>query len=444
MINNVVNSIRWVLKGSSSTSATIQTLLSRLLILAINVATGVISARALGPQGRGEQAAMLLWLVFLPYVMTLGIPSALLYNLRRYPEKKSELFSAALLISSVLGMAASIIGIIFMPQWLHQYSSEVIRVAQWFMLIAPLSMLSLTFRAALEAQGEFTISNQTQYLAPLITLTVLGALSLSHALTAFTSALAYTLPGLLVFLWLLLYLWKLLQPGWSKIATSCKQLISYGLRSYGIDLLSALGAHVGDVIVVGSLTPTSLGLYTVALSLSRMLNVFQSSVITVLLPKAAARPVEEVVALTGRAARVSGTLTLLAALVVMIIGPVLLPLVYGSDFMEAVHVFRILVIEVTISGTTWVLAQAFMAFGKPGMVTILQLIGLGLTLPLMLVLIPLYGLEGAGLALLCSTTGRLIFVLMSYPLVFKVRPPKLLVAWEDWYFLRQILQSNKE
>jgi O-antigen/teichoic acid export membrane protein len=61
----------------------------------------------------------------------------------------------------------------------------------------------------------------------------------------------------------------------------------------------------------------------------------------------------------------------------------------------------------------------------------------------MLVLIPAYGVEGAGLALLGSTTARLVFVLMSYPLILKVRPPGLLITREDWRFVQQIIQAKK-
>ena len=57
--------IRLVMEGHSSFGAVLQTLLVRVFILAINLATGIITARALGPIGRGELAAMQLWPYFL-------------------------------------------------------------------------------------------------------------------------------------------------------------------------------------------------------------------------------------------------------------------------------------------------------------------------------------------------------------------------------------------
>ena len=442
-MSTIVDAVRWVLRGRSSTAATVQTILTRLLILAINLGTGIITARLLGPKGRGEQAAMVLWPQLLGYAMTLGLPKALLYNLKCYPKEESSLFSAALLLSTALGMLATLTGIVFIPQLLSQYSPEVIQFAQWFMITAPLILVTSIFTAALEARSDFATANQVRYLSPLLTLAILGLLALASSLTPFTAVLAYVLPSLPIFFWLLVHLWNRYQPRWHNVGGSYKRLISYGLRAYGIDLLGTLAGQVDQALVVNLLSPASMGLYVVALSLSRMLDLIQASFNTVLLPKVVARPVEEVVALTGRAVRVSVAFTLLAALAAMILVPGLLRLLYGAEYLGAVSVFRILSVEVVISGTTWLLGQAFMALGRPGTITILQGIGLGLSIPLMLLLIPTYGLVGAGLALLCSTTVRLFFVLASYPLILKVHPPSLIITRDDLVFMQQIFQFKR-
>ncbi len=443
-MKNVANSVRWILQGRGGTAATLQTVLAKILILALNMGTGIITARFLGPQGRGEQAAIILWPQLLAFLITLGLPAALRYNLKRHPEEKSELFSATLVLSIGLGILASLLGILFIPQWLgHQYSPEVVHVAQWFMLTAPVGVFWANMVAALEATDDFTTANQGQYLTPLFTLLMLLVLLVTRSLTPITTSLAYILAGLPIFFWILNRLWKRFRPRWHNLGIQYKRLLGYGLRAYGIDILGTLGNQVDQALVVGLLSPTSMGLYVVALSLSRMLDVFQSAIITVLFPKTAARPIEEVIALTGRAARVGMACSLLAAIGAMLVVPFLLHLLYGSKFVGALPVFRILAIEVVIGGTTWVLAQAFMALGRPGNITVMQGIGLGLTVPLMLVMIPTYGLVGAGLALLCSTTIRFIFVLVSYPLILKVRPPSLLITREDVEFMQKAFRLNR-
>jgi O-antigen/teichoic acid export membrane protein len=180
-----------------------------------------------------------------------------------------------------------------------------------------------------------------------------------------------------------------------------------------------------------------MGIYTVALSLSRMLNVFGDAIIRVLFPKVAARPRDEVLFITGRAARVSSFLTLLTAIPLILFGPWLLKLLYGSEFVESVTVFRILLLEVILNVIIWVLSQAFMGLGRPGILTILQGFGLLITVPLMLVLIPRFDFVGAGLSLLLSTFARLVFLLFCFPLILKVRPPDLIINKQDIMYLKE-------
>jgi O-antigen/teichoic acid export membrane protein len=433
----ITSSIRWILKGRSSVAATVQTLLTRILIIGINVATGIITARTLGAEGRGEQAAMILWPQFLAFSMTLGLPSALLFNLKRYPEEKPRLFAAALLLGSLLGGLAAAIGVIFIPYWLTQYSTETIRVAQWFMLTAPSGLIWLILVAALESNSDFATANRMSYLAPLITLALLATLAGFGRLTPLTAGLAYLLPGFLPFFWTLNYLWQEIKPQWQHLRGAGQRLLGYGVRSYGVDLLGILSGQLDQIFVVGFLSPSAMGTYAVALSLSGMLSIFQRAVVVVLFPKASARPTSEVVALVGRAARVNTILTAMVGALLAFFGSELLVLLYGAEFVESVMLFRILILKVVLDGTILVLVQAFMALGKPEIATVLQAIGLGLSAPLLLWLIPLYGLVGAGLALLISTIARVLLVLISYPLILKVRPPGLLLKKADLRFLYQ-------
>ena len=115
-----------------------------------------------------------------------------------------------------------------------------------------------------------------------------------------------------------------------------------------------------------------------------------------------------------------------------ILGPWALTFLYGREFLSAVPVFRLLVAQAVLGGTTWVLCQAFMASNKPGTVSITQALGVGLTVPLLMVLVPRYDLVGAGLAMLISTAARFVFVLVNFPMTLGVRPPGLRPRWSDF------------
>jgi antigen flippase len=442
-MTSVFSRMSSLLSGKSGITAALQTFVVKIFILALNMGTGIITARVLGSEGRGELAAVILWPQFLAYALTFGVPQSLLYNLKRHPEDKSDLLSASLVLATGLGAIATAVGIIFMPQWLSQYPLHIVRAAQWFMLLSPLTLISAVLAAAFEARGEFTFSNQARYFVPLTTLVALVVMIILDVDNPITFGMAYAVPSVPVTLWMFTRLGERYDLRLQNFYSTSKKLLDYGVKAYGIDLIGSLSGKIGQALVVGLLTATSMGLYTVAISLSRMLNTFEEAVNIVLLPKASARPLPEIVTLTGRAVRVSTFMTILCVVPLLILGPFFLQLLYGDEFRAAAAVFRILLIEVLLSGTSWMLAKTFMAAGRPGVVTVLQGIGLSITVPLMLVLIPRYELIGAGLAMLISTIIRFGLVLCSYPLVLKINPPNLLLTLDDIrYVKRAIAKQN--
>ncbi len=414
-----------------------QTVVARLVIQGLNAGTGILTARLLLPAGRGQLAAITLWSSFLAGLTTFGLPSALIYYIRNRPKQTGELLVNGLAMSTLLSIAAALVGVLSMPHWLHQYPLWAIRSAQWFLLVTPLCSTAFLLRGALEASGSFKMSNMAQLLNPGVTLAILLGLLAVHRFTTFTAALAYILAAFPVFGLLAWQGRHLFAGGPRPSVAGSRLLLSYGIRSYGIDLLGTLALQVDQVLVVSFLTPADLGLYVVVLSLSRMLNVFQLSVVMVLFPKAAGRSTEEAVAMTGRAARMSLLLTGMCALGVAVIGPVLLRLFYGRAYARSALSLRILLAEVTISGCVFVLAQAFMALGRPGTVTLLQAVGLGLSVPLMLLLIPRFGIAGAAISLLLSTCVRFVFLYASFPLFLKIAPPSLMPQRQDFEMLRR-------
>lgn len=411
--------------------AVAHSILSKVVILGLQAGTGILTARTLQPAGRGELAAMILWPLFMASVTTLGVPSSLIYYLRHRPEEKERLVANGFLMATMLGILAAVVAAIALPWWLHQYSASIIRASEWFLVTVPICSVTLAGRATLEASDDFSTSNAVQTLTPFATLMGLLAFWAAHRLTPYTAAFAYIAASIPTFWFMYKRVRRLGLTRWSLDPAIVKLMLSYGVRSYGVDLLGTLALQVDQVLVVSLLSPSAMGSYVVVLSLSRMLNLFQNSVVMVLFPKAAGRSAEEAVALTGRSVRISGLITAAAGIFVCLTGPTLLRLLYGKEYVGAVGALRILVIEVVLSGATFVLAQAFMALGRPGIVTILQAIGLSLSIPMMLWLIPHYGIYGAAVSLLTSTIVRLLFICIGFRVFLKLNPPRLFPTIQD-------------
>ncbi|MFX3632358.1 MAG: oligosaccharide flippase family protein [Candidatus Pristimantibacillus sp.] len=387
---------------------------SNVFILGLNTLTGIIIARYLGPSGRGEQAVMIMWPQFLAYMLTLGLPSSIVYYIKKREENEGSIYMTAMIMSSILGSIAILCGLFIIPGRMDGYSEEVVDFAKWALLLAPFSLFGLINNAVLQARDEYSLFNRIRYIPNIITLILLLGLVLSDQINPFYTSMAYLLPQVPITLWTMYRMLLIYKKKWKVDYRSAKGLTGYGIRSYGTDLAGTLSSYIDQVLVVSLLSPSSLGLYVVALSLSKMLNMIQSAVVSVLFPEASGLEKRDAIMFTLRVFRISFALTLLLGLVALLLAPYLLPLLYGGEFISAVNVLKILIIQVIISSSAGTLAQGFMATGKPGRVTILQFMSLGLNAALLVVLVPNMGIMGAALSLLITNLINFLAIMVIY------------------------------
>jgi O-antigen/teichoic acid export membrane protein len=407
-------------------AATLQTLSVNVLIIGVNAATGVITARALGVAGRGQYAAMVMWPQFLAMTLTLGLPSALIYHVKRRSanaEESRDLFAAALALGTLLGLLAALVGAFVIPRWMTEYPAAAVRFAQWTMLLMPVAALTEISIGAFRAREEFAAYNRLRVLTPVLTLIGFALLLAAEAMTPLAAATATLAACSFVGGWFTLHHVRAWRPRLHQLAASCRRLVDYGVRAWGNDLLVNLSVQADALLVVGLLSPAQMGLYVVALSLARMLNVFPTAVVNVLLPKVAGRGVEEVMGVTARAVRAGTLLAVVAGVGLVALAEPLLRLLYGAEFAGAIPVFRLLAVEAMLGCATSILLQPFLALGRPGVVSLLQGAGLALSVPLLLLLIPAYGVVGAGVALLVAGACKLACVLVGYRLFLRLSPP---------------------
>jgi antigen flippase len=413
--------------AKTGASAIAQTAVANIAVQAGNIVSGVITARALGPGGRGSLAAIIMWPQFLAYALTLGIPVSTVYWLKRQPERARDLSGAALVLSVLFGVLAALVGVVVIPYSLHTYSLETIHFAQAWVVVTPLALCAVTITSQVQAAGAFTNYNLFRVLSPLSVLIILVAEKASGRLTAYNAAVAYLLAGTPATIWIAIWVWKHFRPTFRSLVPASKLLLGYGVRAWGIDLLGTIATQIDRILVVGMLNPESMGLYVVAQSAAGVLAILPNAVIPVSLPRSSGRSKEEIVSITGRAARMTLVVMILASLPLFLFGGFLLKLVYGAKFTGASLVLPFLVIESIFGGLTSVLSQAFLASGFPGTVTLLQACGLVTSIPLLYWLIPIFGVKGAGCALMLATILRFVFIMLNFPFRLGVRPPGIII-----------------
>jgi O-antigen/teichoic acid export membrane protein len=429
--DTAVEAVPVVAKGQRPSWSVFQTVVGGGLILLISASTGILTARALLPAGRGELAAINLWPYFLAYITSLGMPRALIYLLRSRKEESARLIPTGLIASMLLGCIAAVVSALLLPFWLHNYSHELIRAAQFCLVTTPAFGMIEAGRAVLEASGSFLASNIVRASQPAATLAMLLCLLAVHHLTPITAGFVYTFAAVPSLVIVLSQVRHLGIGRWRMDITSWRLLFSYGIRSYGVDILGALAFQLDQVLVIRMLAPAAMGIYGVTLSLSRMLSLFHVSVASVLFPQASGRTQDDIINMTEYSTRVSTLITGGCSVAVSLVGPFLLRVLYGREYSGASLTLDLLLVEVTLSGAVYVLSQAYMAVGRPGIVTTMQAIGLSLSIPMMILLIPRWGINGAAAALLASTLARCLFVYFGFTFILRLPRPDLMPRFSD-------------
>lgn len=420
----------------------VQIFASNIFILGLNVLTGIIIARFLGPDGRGEQAAMIMWPSFLAYSLTLGIPASLVYFMKKKNGDQGSLYITAMYLSLILGCVAIAVGTMFIPYWLKGYSQEVINFATWALIMSPIAMLGTINTAALQSREEYHLFNFIRYIPVLSTLVLLCVLVITGNVTPFYTAAAYLLPIIPVALWITIRLVSEYKIKQQRKIESGKKLLSYGIRSYGTDVAGTFSGYIDQILVVGLLSPASLGLYVVSLNLAKMLNTIQGAITLVLFPKASGLQETEALKLTFKVYRISTVVTIIVGTGIFVVAPYLLILLYGQSFVEAVSVFRILIFQTAVTSISWILSQGFMSIGKPGTVTIMRLITLGLNIVLLNLLIPLLGIEGAAISLLITSVVELLVVFVIYTTRHHVKIKDWVLSKDDIVWLLKRIRNQ--
>src|SRR5579885_954822 len=228
--------LRAVLAARGTGSAAAQTMIVRGALIGINALTGVVSARLLGPYGKGAQTAITTWITMATVFANCGVPTALIYYARSQPARAGQFFAAGLVVSTASGVVAAAAAAVAVSFSIARFGPSTVEAAQFFMLLVPFSNLFVVAQGIIETHLRFAVENAlvlSTALAALLSMLVLGAVD---AATPESIAACYALPGALAALVALVYAIGLTRPQRRNALAAAGRLMSFGIRQYGSDL----------------------------------------------------------------------------------------------------------------------------------------------------------------------------------------------------------------
>jgi O-antigen/teichoic acid export membrane protein len=185
-----------------------------------------------------------------------------------------------------------------------------------------------------------------------------------------------------------------------------REALGFGLRAWTGGLAYLLNARIDQVIVGLIASEATLGVYAVAVNASEVLFYVPSAVGVALLPAVAAAPPEARADQALRVFRAMALLSLAGVALAALLGPVLVPLAFGSAYHASVVPFLLLLPSTFGFAANAVFTNALLACSAPGLSSLGPLVSLPIGVGLDLVLVPSMGASGASIAasaaLLCG------------------------------------------
>lgn len=419
------------------TAAFGKTLMITVGITAISFISSVLTARALGPEGRGLLSAALLIGALAAGVAQFGLASSFVYYVgasRRFSYGKIMMCSVV-----VIGGVAAMLG------WLGgqlRHDVQLTQALPWIIALAAFTGTQTYFCLLAQVRSDLKFFNGMRLSLVLGNLLLLLPLiALVH--TVHFMQLLYCQLAVVVGLTVAGLYWALRHHvGAVKEPTetvSARQVVRYGMHQHGTILLSLLLLNFDKVVLLNRGDIEEYGYYALAFATSRLIGAVQEALAVALYARYAGRDL----AMLGDKVRTAFRMTFAPLMVLAAIGAALSPwlivLVYGPKFAAMALPFAILLFECVCSGASWTLAQRFTAGGRPGLVLVRQLISV---VPLLLAL-PFLPIANAyvylALLMLAGAVLRLTVTLGMFPITLKEKMPALLPTRADLAMVRNSL-----
>lgn len=393
------------------------TLITRALLLFVGIVTSVILARALGPEGRGQYALLILIPALLQLFGGLGIDQSVTYLVAR---RRAEAGGVALTLAAF----ATTIGLVLIAVYalldaLPAYqelldTASLERGLLWILVVLlPVNMATLCLVSALLGLERYRLYNIAASIAPIVTLLLLSAL-LAVGRMDVRGAVIATAGGQLAGLVGSLAAVLGVAPGRVRLVPGLvRDATTYGWKIYGASIAWFLH-YRSDMFLVGYIAgPAGLGYYAVAVGLAEKLYMAPSAVGTVLFPRVAAGP-EASRQVTPFASRHTLWLTLGLAGTLAIVAWPLVRFLFGVAFLPAVTPLWLLLPGVASLAVGRVISSDLNGRGLPGIVARANAVALIANVALNLWWIPIWGAAGAAAATSISYTSAVYLMGRRY------------------------------
>jgi O-antigen/teichoic acid export membrane protein len=379
-------------------------LVVNLLILAINFITGILSARYLGPTGRGELTIIMQWLMLLSGLSAFGLPGAVVYLGKTLSNEKEYFFGAYLIIGPLAGLLGLIAGEVFLPFILGGYSENVLNLLRIMLITLPFVVLADGIIGHLQTLNEYKKIMMFKFSLPLGSLVIVLILIMFNIYNVRNFIITYYLWNMVVLLFLFTTLIRKIKPKFKSVLQYSRQLSKKGVQIFGTVVVGVFSGGLDQIVISMLLSNYVLGLYSVAISIGTIVpSLMIGSLSFYFWPKLMDLNEEE------RTRKVEDTHSLLfyGSMLICLFGSIatyfLLPVLYGNEYLLSIPMAITLLLVAPFKVAHSILISFMNTKGQFHRITLAEIVGLLSGISAMYILFPVIGNMGAPIGVVVSS-----------------------------------------
>jgi O-antigen/teichoic acid export membrane protein len=405
------------------------------------VASGVLLARLLGPEARGELAAVILWPVLIASLGSFGLSDAMTYAGAAQRITPRHLVGSAGALAIGLSLPLVIIAYYLVSIIFTNASPEVVGVAHFYVSIIPLmfltSFLGSLFQGSLRLAQWNVLRVTVHIIYPVGLFLLWWSGNISVATCAGASLFANLLLLILIMVWVITNGWASLTPHMPTI----RELFAYGVRVHASGVVQALNERLDQAILSLLLTPADLGNYVVALTVIRGGSIVSSTLQMVALPTIVnAEPPSEKAAIAVRYIRFNTLAAVVSGIGLAVLSPIIIRYAFGIDYLLSVPIAYVLILASLPMSAKSMINTTFKAYNTALQTSKAELVGLCAMTVSLPPLVRVFGSMGAAWALFLAQCFTCAIMLLWAGRLLGVNFSRLIrPTLEDFFWLSKKL-----
>jgi len=389
---------------------------------------GILTARILGPEGRGIYSLFFTYVGFGISFLNFGISQSNIFFYKNYDKQ-------SLLGNTIFAFIISVL--------MAGVSAFFLDCMNVFNL--PVSLLIICFSATLLhtyitglylGGGYISQYNRTQALHGAILLLA------TFVLIPFPNLVEYSVGirvggTVLVAVTFTLYLVSLAKIKQLKVNVSLLQSQArFGFKNWAQNLLGQFNYRIYPIALAFTLDDSAIGIYSVALLTIETIRFAPDALCTLLFPELMSMNNQSTKNhATAQMLRIILVITVFLGSFVFIITPKIIPMVFGEDYSSAVPLVRLMMVGVIVGASYQTLTRFFSAINKQTYSIISGSVGALFGIITLFIFMPLYGILGAAISFSVTQSAVGISTLLIFKLYTKMQFKDILsLSFDDFKF----------